>query len=529
MRCNFEWGLCGWQNLRDDEFDWTRSKGMTDSIGTGPMFDHTTATSAGYYIYTETSYPRQPGDRARLASQPLSGTMNYQYCTLRLYYHMYGDHIGKLSVKIRECKKCKERLIWSRDTSAGNYWVRHFVNIQNDKPFQIILEAQHGTGYAGDIALDDITFYNCRPFDGVFPTASPCKPDEFYCFKDGKCINVEKKCDYRNDCSDGQDEYHCGPCNFEDDVCGYSDVSTGKYEWVRSDPSWDHWQGPPIDGDNNKKGHYYIVLDGDGLSNQFARMQSLPLPATGPNCVVQFSYFANTTSYSWLYIYHQQNSTESLILRKLIAPSGQWRTTKTGIGARPAGWILKFAGWKRAVAVDNIEFQNCALAEKRGGRCSRLQTACDNGACIHPDQVCDFANDCGDNSDEKPSICSNFPEKCDFESGLCDWTRSRGGTTSYDTGPGVDHTKGTRLGYYMYIETSTGSDNDNARLYSTTFQPVTPNDRCAMRFYYHMFGAHVESLVIWQKLSADYQSQEKLLWTMKGDQGDIWKQATVPL
>ena len=52
------------------------------------------------------------------------------------------------------------------------------------------------------------------------------------------------------------------------------------------------------------------------------------------------------------------------------------------------GWILKFAGWKRAVAVDNIEFQNCALAEKRGGRCSRLQTACDNGACIHPDQVC---------------------------------------------------------------------------------------------------------------------------------------------
>ena len=91
----------------------------------------------GYYIYTETSYPRQPGDRARLASQPLSGTMNYQYCTLRLYYHMYGDHIGKLSVKIRECKKCKERLIWSRDTSAGNYWVRHFVNIQNDKPFQV--------------------------------------------------------------------------------------------------------------------------------------------------------------------------------------------------------------------------------------------------------------------------------------------------------------------------------------------------------------------------------------------------------
>ena len=76
---------------------------------------------------------------------------------------------------------------------------------------------------------------------------------------------------------------------------------------------------------------------------------------------------------------------------------------------------------------------------------------------------------------------------------------------------------GTKLGYYLYIETSTGKSNDSARLLSTTFQPVKPNDRCAMRFYYHMFGAHVESLIIWQKLSADYQSQEKLLWTMKGE------------
>ena len=66
--------------------------------------------------------------------------------------------------------------------------------------------------------------------------------------------------------------------------------------------------------------------------------------------------------------------------------------------------------------------------------------------------MCDFSNDCGDSSDEKDSICSSFPERCDFETGLCnwyqdksdkfDWTRSQGGTPSYETGPGVDHTKG---------------------------------------------------------------------------------------
>ena len=35
--------------MKDDQFDWTRSYGSTDSVGTGPLYDHTTGSNYGKY------------------------------------------------------------------------------------------------------------------------------------------------------------------------------------------------------------------------------------------------------------------------------------------------------------------------------------------------------------------------------------------------------------------------------------------------------------------------------------------------
>ena len=45
--CNFEVGLCGYTNIQGDQFDWTRAKGGTPSVMTGPTYDHTTNSPQG--------------------------------------------------------------------------------------------------------------------------------------------------------------------------------------------------------------------------------------------------------------------------------------------------------------------------------------------------------------------------------------------------------------------------------------------------------------------------------------------------
>ena len=37
--CNFQTGTCSWTNTHQDNFDWTRHKGCTSSVNTGPCND----------------------------------------------------------------------------------------------------------------------------------------------------------------------------------------------------------------------------------------------------------------------------------------------------------------------------------------------------------------------------------------------------------------------------------------------------------------------------------------------------------
>ena len=41
ISCNFDVSSCGFVQVKGDKFDWTRYKGSTSSVGTGPSADHT--------------------------------------------------------------------------------------------------------------------------------------------------------------------------------------------------------------------------------------------------------------------------------------------------------------------------------------------------------------------------------------------------------------------------------------------------------------------------------------------------------
>ena len=51
-------------------------------------------------MYTETSWPRKPGDRARLITPVIKSES--KECRVRFYYHMKGANIGSLVVYVRK-------------------------------------------------------------------------------------------------------------------------------------------------------------------------------------------------------------------------------------------------------------------------------------------------------------------------------------------------------------------------------------------------------------------------------------------
>lgn len=58
------------------------------------------------------------------------------------------------------------------------------------------------------------------------------------------------------------------------------------------------------------------------------------------------------------------------------------------------------------VVIDDVSFQDCSPLLPSDKPCTSEQYACANGHCIPQDNLCDFINHCGDNSDENPYICS---------------------------------------------------------------------------------------------------------------------------
>jgi len=111
-----------------------------------------------------------------------------------------------------------------------------------------------------------------------------------------------------------------------------------------------------------------------------------------------------------------------------------------------------------------------------------------------------------------------------FSSDDIDWDIYSGSTGSSNTGPSGDHTSGS--GNYLYTESSS--------CYNHTGYILSPNFdfssfTCArIIFWFHMYGSSMGSMSL--QVSFDRGSTwSSNLWSMSGDQGNSWNQATVDL
>ncbi|MCP4457638.1 MAG: S8 family serine peptidase [Cytophagales bacterium] len=108
-----------------------------------------------------------------------------------------------------------------------------------------------------------------------------------------------------------------------------------------------------------------------------------------------------------------------------------------------------------------------------------------------------------------------------------DWVRDSGGTPSSGTGP----SSAVEGSFYMFLEASTNGStaqigaNATAILESDCFD-LSGQSSATFSFQHHMYGTSIGTLAI--QASTDDQSWNTL-WTLSGDQGNIWNSVDVSL
>lgn len=549
MGCTFEQDTCFWQQDQNDDFDWTRHAGHTDTADTGPTRDHTTNSINGHYMYIESSAPRVIGEKARLISPFILADRAPDFCFLRLYFNMYGNSVGALMVYTRTEVNGVLHPLWGVHGPKGDFFHKTVINVFNVKPVQLVIEASVGIGFNGDIAIDDVSLTpSCRLYHGSISTdvmlhtttPNPCGAGNTQCADHLQCVPVTSVCDFINHCSDGSDEAKCGQCDFETGMCGWQDMSVGAYAWERHNGSTtSSLTGPPVDHTSGTANGNYMFIDGSqgGILAGNADLVSPVYGALGSDCQIQFAFHRKGDVQGFLRLYLVPNNVQPtdtagrILLWSANTQNDSWQMATVGIGARDPGYRLVFEAVKHLqtgdMAIDDVKFVGCKVAPHIGD-CAPNQFTCANQACVDNTYVCDYSNDCGDSSDE--TSCSNYVERCDFETDICNWIQDdsddfnwehqSGGTSTIGTGPRLDHTLGTTRGNYIYIETSSPqSYNDKARLKSPVFQATTTGN-CRMRLWYYMYGVNINAFHVYKEHFE--LGPMELAVNITGNQGASW-------
>nr|XP_020451554.1 zonadhesin-like isoform X2 [Monopterus albus] len=358
INCDFEKNLCGWEQLIQDSFDWTRNSGPISSNLTGPNQDHTTGD--GFYIYTDGSSASH-GDSARL----LSSVCHYNgpVC-LNFWYNMYGSATA-MALNIYMLKDNKATQIWSRKNNQGPEWYPGSVDIKVPGPFQIILEGIRGSNALSDVAIDDISIH--------FGTCSGQVPESGTEFPPTTVEVISRPGD-STVCSLG--------CNFDSNLCSWNQMITDAFDWT-----WQSGSTPTLmtgpSADHTGGGHYLYIEASSVTYGDTSRLISSECSDSGAHCLQFWYHMYGSADTMGLHVYLLQNGVANAVWRKRNDQGDVWHLAQVDITATGPFQII-FEGRRGSndqsdVAIDDVSLQH--------GQCAGQVPGWDNGTELPPTDV----------------------------------------------------------------------------------------------------------------------------------------------
>uniref|UniRef100_A0A8D2MTD5 MAM domain containing 4 n=1 Tax=Zonotrichia albicollis TaxID=44394 RepID=A0A8D2MTD5_ZONAL len=322
---------------------------------------------------------------------------------------------------------------------------------------------------------------------------------------------AEQLCNFVCDCSDCSDENQCGylwgsavlgtpfTCDFEDSDCGWQDVGTSTYGWVRGRASLAKWgMGPHSDHTvGTDLGWFLVTMSPPAKTTATAWLRSPEMREAAATCEIRAWYHLSGRCESTQGL----NQTERPVLRLAVAHRDGvvelWQSPEhSRVGWHP---LVAYSGriveqfqlifsltqpptCGAEVALDDIMFRNCGLPE--------------NFTC------------------------------CSFDYDLCGWEMAAGPpvwgrNTSLNLGtsysiPTRDHSNNSRAGFFLHVSSDpTAQAGGTAQLSSPTFQAT---NSCSLVLYCHLHGSATSTLSI----SYVTNSTKHLMREKTGDLGSCW-------
>ncbi|KAG7229284.1 hypothetical protein INR49_012942 [Caranx melampygus] len=534
VNCDFENNMCGWEQIIQDSFDWSRHSGPTPSDQTGPSQDHT--TGAGYYIYIEGDGVTH-GDSARLMSSVCQ--YNAPLC-LKFWYNMHGSATA-MALSIYILKSNRATKLWSRMNNQGPEWHLGNIDIRVSGPFQIIIEGIRGSNGQSDVAVDDISinFGSCSGSSHglVNGTELPSETTEF--LPSNQVCNLD--------------------CSFDRNLCSWNQMITDAFDWTwQSGSTPTQMTGPSAD--HSGEGRYLYIEASSASHGDTAHLISSECSDSGPQCLQFWYHMHGSADTMGLHVYLVESGVTDAVWWKRNDQGNTWHLAQVDLTTTRAFQII-FEGRRGSndqsdVAIDDVKLYRGHCSD-RGGVVTEqppkpdlIATAPpsvpvpttaapetplvnDTATITVPPTVEATSNSIKYNVTEAPDKRTPAPSACqlhcNFEQDLChwsqlladvfDWTRHSGSTPTMMTGPSSDHTTGD--GHYLYIEGSSASLGDTAHLISSECSDSGPQ---CLQFWYHMYGS-ADTMGLHVYLLQDRKTDA--VWWKRNDQGNMWHLAQV--